>query len=178
MCPTQPGYGVPFGGCRGGTARRCQPGAGASSIRAASQQGRMPRPGSAARLRASLVCGKPRAAGTAGTGRQRVPECCRARPCATGTVPLPDSVSQRPSAWHHPTGRPRETPACAPRVPPPRVPAPWPCPVVLQRLRGGRRVPGSRRARGSVWALIKRAVVMNELVRRVCMTMELPNYGF
>lgn len=41
---------------------------------------------------------------------------------------------------------------------------------------GGR--PVSRRARGSVWALIKPALVMNELVRRVCMTMELPNYGF
>lgn len=39
-------------------------------------------------------------------------------------------------------------------------------------------MPVSRRARGSVWVLIKRALVMNELVRRVCMTMELPNYGF
>lgn len=95
-----------------------------------------------------------------------------------GATPCPDSVSQRLIAWHHPTGWPRETPVCAPQVPPPRVPAPRPRPVALQRLRGGRRVPGSRRARGSVWALIKRAVVMNELVRRVCMTMELPNYGF
>mgnify|MGYP001853181433 CR=1 FL=1 len=43
---------------------------------------------------------------------------------------------------------------------------------------GDHSVPSSWQVRGSVWALIKRVVVMNELVRRVCMTMELPNYGF
>lgn len=35
----------------------------------------------------------------------------------------------------------------------------------------------SQQAHGSVWALIKRVLVMNELVGRACMTMELPNYG-
>ena len=43
---------------------------------------------------------------------------------------------------------------------------------------GVQRVPVSWRAHGSVWVLIKRVLVMNELVRRVCMTIELPNYGF
>lgn len=92
--------------------------------------------------------------------------------CPWGCPHLPqDCVPSFPVRPHEPAAvlAPQ---ACAPRVPAPR---PW------ERLGGGgggQRVPVSWRARGSFWVLIKRALVMNELVRRVCITMELPNYGF
>lgn len=87
------------------------------------------------------------------------PLCSNGHSAPRGAPTCPRTVS--PISQSAPMSRPL---SCPPGV----------CPTCASPTATGE----SGQACGSVWALIKQALVMNELVRRVCMTMELPNYGF